>query len=494
MDESLTPHNEDKLRALRNNLEKLSLQSDFRKKVIGGLSEDDVIKYIDGLRQQSQMVEDELSHHIEELQHAKEKLLKEYEQFKQETREEKVKLQEIADKAVAESAVYMQECQDHAALYNMEIDKVVNENQRLENERNQLEEQVLLLEKELGRLNSYVNEYTNERKHYRDQIVELEQEILSNQNRLNEQIKLGEDLERKFEFEKSKTASAAKDISSLRQKISNLEEAQKEKQVKFEEEIRINQELVQELELERSRVNSAQKTIDTQTLNIKELEEQLLTNIKTSEEYLEKTLELEQELEEERRKLHGSTETIGIQNSKIEDLEKQLFENIKTTEEYLAKNQELEQELKNANQNSGRADSSLLNFKGEVDVIYKTLDNIKVQIDINDKLQQQLDHERSRAERVEKDMAQISEWAYNLKEKFHLNQRQLEVQFGNIEEKHKAMQSDINGLRSNLETFSVGTGTEIDNLCATVDSSNQLIDSKCVKIDQWREKTGTTGR
>ncbi len=494
MDDGLAPQNEDKLRALRNNLEKISLQSDFRKKVIGGLSEEDVIKYIDGLRQQSQMVENELSHYIEELESATEKLRKEYEEFRQESREEKDRLQELADRNAADSARFIQEYQDQAVLYNSEIDKMTDENYQLMNERNDLAEQVLELEQELKRLNTCIAEYSNEKTIYVKQITDLEQDILDKHNELEAQIKLGEDIEQKLEFEKARTASAAKEMNILKQKIAAVEEDLIESLNKIEEEQKKNRELEQELESEKNKVNSGKETINTMASKIGELEEQLIENTKMAEEYLKIKEELEQELELGKLEVSTCNETINNQILRTVELEEQLFENMRLAEEYLKAKEELEQELSAARENTSQASSKVMNFKGEVDVIYKQLDNIKVQIDINDKLQQQLDYERSRAEKVEKDMSQFSEWIYNLKEKFQTNQQQLEAQFNKIEDKHRAMQSDINGLRSNLESFSVGTGTELDNLCATVDCSNQMPENKCVKIDQWREKTGTIAR
>ncbi|MHB1125840.1 MAG: hypothetical protein ACYC2T_02630 [Bacillota bacterium] len=108
------------------------------------------------------------------------------------------------------------------------------------------------------------------------------------------------------------------------------------------------------------------------------------------------------------------------------------------------------------------------NNANPINNIHAMLDQLKDQITVIDNLQQQLELERNRAEKAEKEMSQFWGWASSLKERIHKDQLELEVQFTEIDEKYKAMHAEVNGLRTNLENFRLITEMEIDEFYNTV--------------------------
>ena len=87
---------------LRKKLSKESIHSNFRSKIIGGLNEKDVLKYIDLLGEKYQQVEQEMKKDLFDLLSSKNKLQKEFEIYQTSALEEKQSLQESLDKAQAE--------------------------------------------------------------------------------------------------------------------------------------------------------------------------------------------------------------------------------------------------------------------------------------------------------------------------------------------------------------------------------------------------------
>lgn len=82
----------------------------MRKKLIGGISEEDVSIYIESVRHQFQLIENELNRQIIELQASNEKMRRNFEEYRQKAGEDKINLQEALKNAVADSSRYKDEC------------------------------------------------------------------------------------------------------------------------------------------------------------------------------------------------------------------------------------------------------------------------------------------------------------------------------------------------------------------------------------------------
>ncbi|MDH7478387.1 MAG: hypothetical protein QHH02_00055 [Syntrophomonadaceae bacterium] len=111
-------------------------------------------------------------------------------------------------------------------------------------------------------------------------------------------------------------------------------------------------------------------------------------------------------------------------------------------------------------------------FKDEIEAVYKQLENLAEKVKVNTDLQQQLEIERLRAEKAEKNQARLTRWLSELKERFYSDQAELEFKIMEIEEKHKAFQSEINNLLTSLQNFRVSAGTQIDELCAAAEDNS----------------------
>jgi chromosome segregation ATPase len=299
MEEKVVSLNENNLQTIRNNLEKDLVKSDMRRKLIGGISEEDVTIYIDSIRHQYQQVENELKNLLKESQLSKEDIKKDYEAYRKRTGEEKTRLQEALEKAVEEN------------------------------------------------------------------------------------VKLQEALKK------------AEDESSL-----------------YSSECRKKDGIIEEI-----------------NVKCNELEELLLESKKTAEKYCKSIKEMEQQARDEKIKLtHAKGDKMNL-NPKV------------------------------------------FGFKNEIDAIYKQLSSLNEQVSANENLHKELELERLRAEEGERNMSQFRDWISGLKEKFHKDKIQLDIHFTEMDEKQKAMQSDINSLRENLENFCETTGSEIDNLFTTINIS-----------------------
>lgn len=396
MGEGTNALNEDHLRVLRQDLEKLAMQSEFRKKFIGGISEDDVNKCINNLYHQFDIIEKELKTHIVELESSVDQLLKELDTYKRSAEGDKAKLRQENDNALADASRYLNECKHKDDMiadlndnYNSEINSLITDKKQLESENTQLCQQNRSLEQEIEGLHNEVTGYSADMKGLSSRIEELEEDLLASQYKIEEQTCVCAKLENEFEQEKTRSASLNKEIEILQKQALTLQESLHE-----------NQERIQQ-------------------------------------EY-EERLETERALELERNKTSEHNNTINMLNNRIEQLETQLQETEKMIEEQ-------------ANENGNHT------FE-QIDAIHKQLDALKEQLRINDMLKQQVELERSRADKAENDVSRFREWALELKEKFYQDQKQLEIQLAEIETKNRT-------LRGNLENLHLDTVLEIDELC-----------------------------
>ncbi|HCF48742.1 MAG TPA: hypothetical protein DER60_00575 [Syntrophomonas sp.] len=94
---------------------------------------------------------------------------------------------------------------------------------------------------------------------------------------------------------------------------------------------------------------------------------------------------------------------------------------------------------------------------------------------VNENLQRELDAEKKRAEKAEQDISELLDCVLELKNRLYADQIQLEGHFVELEEKQKAMQSDVDGFRSNLNKFCGDTGAEITDLYETAKKRYELL-------------------
>lgn len=176
-------------------------------------------------------------------------------------------------------------------------------------------------------------------------------------------------------------------------------------------------------------------------------------------------------------------ENLRLENER-DELSKQLLssgQDIETKKQLELKVEMLERQLLESKKS---ANSKVAGVKNEIDAIYSQLEMLKNEVGVNDSLQQQLETERLRSEKTEKEMSRFREWVSGLKDRFNADKNRLEVQFAEIEEKHKSMQADVKGLRTNLADFCINTGAEIDNLYTAVESTYELPGSNGIDTEE----------
>lgn len=318
---------------LRQKLTKEAIQSNCRSKIIGGLNEEDVKKYIANVEEKCRQIEDEMKPYINELL----SLQKEFEIYKNTTREEKKNLQESLEEAQNNLAFYMDKCKNLDTTLQSLHDQDNSENAQLKIEKHKMEEERKELKKLLG---------------------ESRQEI--------EQIKIN------------------------------------------------SAELKQENDVLKSKIDSLKKEISTQ----KDKED----FNKDVEEYKKKIISLEETIEKNKREIEELSK-INENTEKALKLEKTQLSNCKVN-----------------------------GFKDEIMNLHNKLESItEEQIQINTELQEQLNFEQERANTAEQQLAELNNWASELKNILFSKQNVFENQFTQITEKYTQFQTEVNQYFSSLQ-------------------------------------------
>ncbi|MDF2593016.1 MAG: hypothetical protein K0S75_2482, partial [Clostridia bacterium] len=133
--------------------------------------------------------------------------------------------------------------------------------------------------------------------------------------------------------------------------------------------------------------------------------------------------------------------------------------------------------------------SRTLEFNHQLSSACKELEGVKEQVKMNEKLKQQLEQERLRALKAEKEMADFLKNVSELKNSINSNQSLLEGQFKSIGDKYQEMQLDLKGLQENIDYFKASTGTGIAELFSVVEkASKELVVSDQQHQNDVKEK------
>ncbi|HCF48740.1 MAG TPA: hypothetical protein DER60_00565, partial [Syntrophomonas sp.] len=103
--------NEEDFDQLRANVEAMTIVSELRRQIIGGISEDDVKQCINTIQHHYQDAEKALLDKIEALESYKRKIMKESETLRQENEAEKAALHEKLEVVTADLSDYQTRCQ-----------------------------------------------------------------------------------------------------------------------------------------------------------------------------------------------------------------------------------------------------------------------------------------------------------------------------------------------------------------------------------------------
>lgn len=255
MGEKIVEKTEDSLALIRNKVKEDVVKSDFRRKLIGGISEDDVEDYINMIQLQFQYKENKLKEQIDELISLKDKLRVEFNTYIEKAEEEKKKLLKELEDAKQSLELLKEQYQTFYARNSESQEKYKTELEQLDAERNQYKLKLDEISKELADVRSKSEVKSS-------MILELETKLKRKEEAVYENEKLRADLTEQLKIEQiskakildennqlsSRTMDNNKEMNDLYRELENVKE-----------QIKINQELQKQLEQERSRSERVEK-------------------------------------------------------------------------------------------------------------------------------------------------------------------------------------------------------------------------------------------
>ena len=434
---------EDSLTLIRNKVREDAIKSDFKRKLIGGINEEDVANYINMMRLQSDYAETELRERIDELTSSRDVIKHEFDSYLEDAEEEKKRLIEELKETKESLGHYISLSKTKDTLladaeenYNEEMQQLNTSFSHVSSERDALKDQLNDTKKELDDLKAYISEVDSERRFYKAKIHELENEIADNIKKFNERSDNVKELEQQLEQQKLSNNTMNKEIEMLRHNQKRLEESLEQSQKSVEENWYARELALEQLEEVKRQASNRNEAVENLTSTIGKLESQL-----------------------------KGSQRIALEHDKVRaTIEEQLRREHMNIVKMLDENKELH--------------SKTLEFSDELNIVYQELESVKEQVKMNFELHQQLELERLKSEKVEKEMNEFLKSVSELKSKIHSNQYQLDGQFKNIGDKYQELQGDLKGLHANVQNFKAHTGTGIDDLYSAVDKASKVLFEK----------------
>lgn len=234
MENKIYENQEDSVNIIRNKVKEDIVKSDFRRKLIGGISEDDVEDYINMIQLQFQYKENKLNEQIEELISLKDKLRIEFNTYIEKADHEKNSLQkELEDtkqsleeqsKLCVEYQSLIYDLKEYKNMY--EQDKSSNEalNKEVEMLRNKLQEELLrssakdeavgMLTRSLGRPQGG-SPIGGAPISFDAELNSLYKEL----ERVKVQVEMNSDLQRQLELEKQRSEKTESEMTDFFKKM-----------------------------------------------------------------------------------------------------------------------------------------------------------------------------------------------------------------------------------------------------------------------------------
>lgn len=285
----------------QNKFNRESIISDIRSKLIGGLNEEDVKKFISIIDKKYQQLEQEMKGQINVAISSKNKLQTQLQSFVTKSTEEKKRLQESLDKVQKKLDAYVDECKNKDLTLqslnntnNSKITQLQNEIHQMAEERKELEKRLSESRLEIKQTKEYAAGFEQENNFLKSKIVDLEKEISSINPKDDEINKAFRELEQQIEIEKLLNEKQSIDLNNYKKKITSLEETIARNTIELDEQRKISKKNEQELKLEKAQVSSNKIT------GFKDEIENIYRKLENlSEEQIEINNELQRQLEVE---------------------------------------------------------------------------------------------------------------------------------------------------------------------------------------------------
>lgn len=340
---------EERLLDLRKKLNKESIHSSLRPKLIGGLNEKDVLKYIDVIEHKYQNIEQELKKSMYELVSARDRLQKDLEASKAAALEEKQTMQASLDQAQKDLTVYADKCEELEFTIqslndnnNSLINQLQTENSQLAAERKELESQLSASREELVQLKEYSTEIETknhvleskivqlekefEQKpgadtdQYLDQIKTLEETLAEYKSEIDEYRRMTTRTEEELKLKKAQVTNCK--ISGFKDEVFNIYQ---QLEVLTQEQVQMNKELQEQLMVEQVRADRAEQRVEVLSKWVAQLKEKLYGEQNLFEVQFKKMAERYSLFQSE---INESFEDLQKQEEAIDtsDVEKELVE------------------------------------------------------------------------------------------------------------------------------------------------------------------------
>ena len=472
----------DDFKNLQKRLNHESIRHQFRSKLVGGLNEDDVTTYIEDIEDKLRKLEQENKKVSDDIFSLRNKFNKEL--------EDNYDLQENLHNTQNDLDTYIVECKNKELIIQSLNEKGSLERDQFHNEINQITEERKELEKmlnesgmEIEHVKKYAEGFEEDNSVMKTRIADLEKENLkigqlNNEiYQMSEERKTFEELLAKscmeIEHVKKYAAGFKEDNNVMKTRIDDLEKENlkiaqlNNKILQMSEGRKAIEELLAKSCMEIEHVkkyaagfeedNSIMKTriadLEKENLKIAQLNNEIL-QMSEEQKVLEELLndssmeckDLEQQIRVEKSCNEKQSKDLAMFNQKISNLEETISEKLMEIKEQRKKNEKAELEL---NLEKARVLSYKINgFKDEFVNIYKKVENLSEETNQyarnNNELQQHLITEQLRADKAEKDFAELSSMFYSLKDKYYKECNPFDSQFKQIVENRNQLQPEIN--------------------------------------------------
>lgn len=513
---------------------RIRLESDFRKKVFGGIDPQDVVKYVQSIREQSQEVHTVYEGRMNELEEANKQLRRDRERYEEKIRlnAENVKAMEITMAEMEEERMALQwklaEARREMIDASAEAEKEANKQQiKLRHEELEaINQENATMAEEIRRLQRLVDEKNSDFQVMADQLAasqqmaELyQQECSGLQQQLgSEKSEVDRLLAEKKQLE-WRLCETGQQLEGMNIQWAKIEEANE--QLRYEQEYA--EEKIQQLQAENQElaVFSQRKT---------ELEEEIHRLQRQIEEKSNANQLIAGQLAEEKNASAEKDRRYFAMEREASHIGSQLATSQQLNEMYLQERRVLEQRLNSEKKEvdhlmaeNGGLDSRLNEARQQIDGLHHKLDHLNEQLKAKEHFEQQLEIERLRANQAERKIAMLSDWVVRLKDRFQNNSSYFDNRLQELEEKqyennrksaaeilreasqaaesllaaaqrnaealieganrktqdlttsYGNFKSDVNSFRSNLQDFQLKAGADMEILYSTIKKPDRLV-------------------
>lgn len=412
---------------LQKRLNHESIRHQFKKKVVGGLDEEDVTKYIEYIEGRLRQLEQNYKRATDNIYVLKNRVNAES--------EEKYRLEEDIRETKEELETYKFECGQKDSKINLLNGQRTSENEALKAQVEQMTGTKTELERQLGELSIKFRQTKESAQKSEEERQSLEQLLLEAKSK-NEQIK-------------EHAKALENDNFIIKERLSVLEEdknnfdAVKEENDRMAKDIGEFEELLNQSDLELEQLRQDKDIFEKDNTLMKakiiELENKVSAKDYKIDEVNRVCQDIKQELEIEKSCSEKLNMDLVIFKQKIISLEQTIGEKLEELEEQKISKERIEQEL--ALEKSKLLGYRINGFKEELSDMYKKIEALEEEasqsIESNIYYHQQLEIQQKRADKAENDLVSFMKLLTGAKDKFYSERNPFGDQISQLVETEK---------------------------------------------------------